>query len=536
MRLLALLVLFSVGAAGQPRPGGESGENIFTQGMMLFVLEDYAGALKQFETLVKIDEKSGAGFYMKSRAESALDQYAQAELSAETAVQLDRSSLYYLQHYATVLEKNHKGKAARDAWSELIRMKPEDANAYYHLLELQAGEGDSDGALKTLELAEKQFGPSEKITRARQQILLRENKVEAALKEGSKITNPEFVLNQAVILVQNGQRKEAIKLLREAVTAHPDLGDAYGLLSELYATERDGQTSRQLVEQVIQNTVFPYSLKVNVLGNHLNAFGADTETLTYVLEKAEALMAAYPGQARAFLYAGDISFRLRKRLDARGYYSKAVALDKNQFEVWLALLQIHYALGDFRQLEKDADAASIYFPNQPAIWFYLGWAQWRNQREDDAEIAFEEVLHLGGDGVMKAGAAAGLAHGDLSKLEVLAGEHPENPYVQYVLAALSTNKEKALALAAGLSAKHPENNPYKLLLARALLSVGKGEEAMKTLDFIPREEADRSTEYFDTRGDAFAALGRSDEAREAWTKALLLDKTNTLIQKKIKQI
>src|SRR5690606_29455579 len=151
-------------------------------------------------------------------------------------------------------------------------------------------------------------------------------------------------------------------------------------------------------------------------------------------------------------------------------------LDKNQFEVWLALLQIHYGLGDFRQLEKDADQASIYFPNQPAIWFYLGWAQWRNQRENDAEIAFEEVLHLGGDGVMKAGAAAGLAHGDLSKLEALAGEHPENPYVQYVLAVISTNKEKALALAAGLSAKHPENNPYKLLLARALLSVGKGEE------------------------------------------------------------
>src|SRR5690606_37450521 len=132
--------------------------------------------------------------------------------------------------------------------------------------------------------------------------------------------------------------------------------------------------------------------------------------------------------------------------------------------------------------------------------------------------------------------AAGLAHGDLSKLEALAGEHPENPYVQYVLAVISTNKEKALALAAGLSAKHPENNPYKLLLARALLSVGKGEEAMKTLDFIPREEADRSAEYFDTRGNALALLGRNDEAREAWNKALLLDKTNTLIQEKIKQI
>lgn len=539
MRLLALLFFFSVGAAAQSRPGPAAGESTFTEGMMLFVLEDYAGALKQFETFVKVNEKSGAGFYMKSRAESALEQNARAELSAATAVSLDRSSVYYLQNYAGILQKNHKNKQAQTAWRDLIRLQPDQMEAYYRLLELQADAGESKEALKTLELAEKQFGASEKITRARQLILLKENKVDAAIKEGSKITNPEFVLNQAAILIGNQQRNEAIKLLESALTAHPDLTDAYGLLSELYAGEKNRAASLQLLDQVLARAAFPYSLKVNVLGNHLRAFGNETADLEPLLEKSLALTAAYPDQARAYLYSGDISFRLGKRVQAREHYTRAITLDKNQFEVWLALLQIHYRLADFTRLEKEADNATVYFPNQPGIWLYLGYAQARNHKADDAEIAFEEAQRLGGDAAVKAGAEAGLLELKNDKsLEALAKTYPDNPYVQYSFATyiLDSQPETAMRVAAALSGNHPENNAYKILFARALLGNRKAEEAMKTLEFIRPEEAELSAAYFDARGDVLSALGRTAEAQEEWKKALQLDKTNKIIQEKIKQI
>ena len=506
---------------------------------MLFVLEDYAGALKQFETFVKVNEKSGAGFYMKSRAESALEQNARAELSAATAVSLDRSSVYYLQNYAGILQKNHKNKQAQTAWRDLIRLQPDQMEAYYRLLELQADAGESKEALKTLELAEKQFGASEKITRARQLILLKENKVEAAIKEGSKITNPEFVLNQAAILIGNRQKNEAIKLLEGALTAHPDLTDAYGLLSELYAGEKNKAAPLQLLDQVLARPAFLYSLKVNVLGNPLRAFGNETADLESLLEKSLALTAAYPDQARACLYCGDISFRLGKRVQAREHYTRAITLDKNQFEVWLALLQIHYRLADFTRLEKEADNATVYFPNQPGIWLYLGYAQARNHKADDAEIAFEEAQRLGGDAAVKTGAEAGLLELKNDKsLEALAKTYPDNPYVQYSFATyiLDSQPETAMRVAAALSGNHPENNAYKILFSRALLGNRKAEEALKTLEFIRPEEAELSAAYFDVKGDVLSALGRTAEAQEEWEKALQLDKTNKIIQEKIKQI
>ena len=536
IRLLVWLVLSTVVAMGQGRPGSVAGEGTFTEGMMLFVLEDYAGALKHFEAVVKLDEKSAAGHYMKSRAELALEQDARAELSAATAVQLEPTGVYYLQNYAVILQKNHKNKAAQNIWSELIRQKPDDAESYYKLLELQADAGESKEALKTLELAEKQFGSSEKITRARQLILLKENKVEAALKEGNKVENPEFLLHQAGILINSNRKKEAIRLLEDGLGTLPDPTDAYGLLSELYAGENDRAALRQLMGNVLQDPVLPYALKVNVLGNSLKALGEETEGLEELLRQSETLTEAYPDQPRAYLYAGDISFRLGKPLAARRYYSRSLEADKNQFEVWVALLQIHYRLADLKQLEKDADRATIYFPNQPVFWFYLGWAQANTGKPEDAELAFEDVVRMGGETAFGVGAKAALANP--AALEALGRAHADNPYVQYlrIRRAGADRAGEVLKLAAELSVTYPANNLYKLLLARTLVAAKKAEEALHALGYILEAEAALTSDYFEIKGDALALQGKDDEAREAWKKALEADKTNATIRKKLNEI
>ena len=45
--------------------------------------------------------------------------------------------------------------------------------------------------------------------------------------------NPEFVLNQAKILINNKREKAAVMLLEGAVNDNPDFVDGFGLLSEL---------------------------------------------------------------------------------------------------------------------------------------------------------------------------------------------------------------------------------------------------------------------------------------------------------------
>jgi predicted Zn-dependent protease len=545
MRLLAFLFFVSLGVYAQPETKKETtGESTFTEGMMLFVLQDYTAALRQFETFIKLDEKSAVGYYMKSRTESALNQNIKAELSAETSVNLDKNGFYYLENYANTLRKNNKNAEAQTAFKNLIKVKPDFIEAYYSLLALQVDAGQSQDALKTLEQAEGQFGSSEKITQAKQTILLKDNKVDAALKEGSKQVagNPEFVLNQAKILINNKREKEAVPLLEGAVNDNPDFVDGFGLLSELYGSQKDLQKSEQLLNKILGNTAFPFSLKANAIGNYLRAFG--NENLDNLLPKVNTLAASHPDQSRAFIYSGDVNYRLNNALAARDSYAKAVSLDKNQFEVWMALAQINYRLGDYKRLEKDAEKATMYFPNHGGLWFYLGLGQLLNGNADDAEISLEEALRFGGNEELKSSVLA--AQSELFRIQknaqksdaALKNVTADNEFKQFfaVKNTLENNPEAAVLTAAKLSERFPQNNVYKMNFAKALLASKKSSEALEALSFIKSEEAEKNFEILETKGDVLSALGKAEEAQAEYRKSLELNKNNKRVQDKLKQL
>lgn len=547
MRLLAFLFFVSLGVIAQPEMKKETaGESTFTEGMMLFVLQDYAGALRQFETFIKLDEKSAVGYYMKSRAESALNQNIKAELSAETSVNLDKNGFYYLENYANALRKNNKNSEAQTAYKNLIKAKPDFIEAYYSLLALQVDAGQSQDALKTLDQAEEQFGSSEKITQAKQTILLKDNKVDAALKEGSKQVagNPEFVLNQAKILVENKRAKEAVVLLENAVSTNPDFVDGFGLLSELYGSQKEALKSDQLLDKILGNAAFPFSLKANAIGNYLRAFGNESKAIENLLPKINTLAANHSDQSRAFIYSADINFRLNNALAARDAYAKAVSLDKNQFEVWMALSQINYRLGDYKRLEKDAENATMYFPNHGGLWFYLGLGQLLNGNADDAEISLEEASRFGGNEELKSSILA--TQSELFRIRkntqksdaALKNVAADNEFRQFfaVKNALENNPESAVLAAAKLSERFPQNNVYKMNLAKALLTAKKSNEALEALNFIKVEEADKSFDILETRGDILSALGKADEAQTEYKKSLELNKNNKRVQDKLKQL
>lgn len=542
MRLLAFLFFVSLGVYAQPEAKKETkGESTFTEGMMLFLLEDYAGALRQFETFVKVDDKSAVGYYMKSRAESALNQNIKAELSAEMSVQLDKSGFYYLENYAKTLRQNSKNTEAQAAYKSLIASKPDFIDAYYALLALQVDAGKSQDALKTLDLAEAQFGPSEKITQAKQTILLKDNKVDAAIKEGNKQVagNPEFVLNQAKILIENKREKEAVLLLEGAVTANPDFVDGFGLLSELYTSQKDIQKSEQLLNKIVETAAFPFSLKANSIGSYLRAFGNESKTVESLLPKLNSLAANYADQSRAFIYLGDVNYRLNNALAARNAYAKAVSLDKNQFEVWMALAQINYKLGDFKRLEKDAESATMYFPNNGVIWFYLGLGQLLNGNTDDAEISLEEAARFGGNESVLAAQSEifRIKKNNQKAAELLKNVKEDNEFRQFfaVKTALEEKPETAVLTSAKLSERFPQNNVYKLNLAKALLAAKKANEALETLSFINSDEINSSFEILETKGDVLTALGKTDEAQLEYKKSLELNKNNRRVQEKLKQ-
>lgn len=515
MRSLALLIFCTFAAYAQTTGSENSGESTYTEGLMHFVLQDYASANKQFAAFLSIQPKSAAGHFMKSRSEQGLEHYAQAEFSAAEAVALEPQNVHYLKQYAQVLTLNHK--SAEDVYRQWMKLSPEEEEPYLRLVEWQSQTGKTNDALKTVEMAEKRFGTSEKLVKAKQILLMKDNKVDAALKVGAQVQDPAYVLEQARLLLTANKVEDAVRLLEKNLS--PEVPGSYVLLSELFQKQGNKAGLGQLLQTVRADESLAYDVKMGVLEQAAKA------NVEGVGEVAEVLISKYPEQGKAYLYAGDFTFKRGELAQARTYYRRAVNQDKNVFEVWQALLEISYKLGDWTALVQDADQASMYFPNQGMVWLYLGLGQLATG--EDASLAFEEAERL--HPALKEVSVWGQALSAKKKPNWT--EQPKEEWGQYLLLQYGESTQK-LGLAAALSARIPDNHVYKYLLANQLLIAGRLEEGLKTLSFVREEDA--QAEYFDLKGELLSKGGKSEEAKQVWMAGAQRFPKNKNLQERIK--
>jgi predicted Zn-dependent protease len=517
MRSLALLIFCTFAAYAQTTGSENTGESTYTEGLMHFVLQDYANANKQFSAFLSIQPKSAPGYFMKSRSELGLEQYAKAEFSAAEAVSLDPVNVYYLQHYAETLKLNHK--SPEEVYRKWIKLQSDQEEPYLRLLEVQTQAGKNAEALKTVELAEKNFGISEKLVKAKQILLMKENKLEAAIKEGTKLASPDLVLEQARLLLNANKVNEAVGLLEGNLST--EVPGTYILLSELYLRQGNRAALGDLLQRVSRNEALAYDSKIGVLEQ------AARGGVELVGEAAEHLLSEYPEQGKASLYAGDYRFRKGELIKARDHYKNAVKQDKNLYEVWLALLEISYKLGDWDALLRDADQASMYFPNQGMVWLYFGLAQL--EMGDDAGISFEESERL--LPALKVVSVWG-QHVSAKKKPDWTSE-PKDEWGQYLVLKYGESAQK-LNLAAALSARIPNNHVYKYLLAEQLLKVGRVEDGLQALSFVPEVEA--LGKYYEVKGDLLAKSGKREEAKQTWAAGAQRYPKNKQLQERIKSM
>ncbi len=103
---------------------------------------------------------------------------------AEKALKLDNSNKYYYNMVAGLYEKNKQYSQAVKIYQDLVKMMPDEPDAYFDLAAAYLYQEKYDDAVKTYDRVEKIIGLNEEVSRQKQQIYLRMNKVDAAIAEG----------------------------------------------------------------------------------------------------------------------------------------------------------------------------------------------------------------------------------------------------------------------------------------------------------------------------------------------------------------
>jgi len=68
--------------------------------------------------------------------------------------------------------------------------------------------------------------------------------------------------------------------------------------------------------------------------------------------------------------------------------------NKSDFELWEQLFQIEIELDKFTELKAHTDEALTYFPNQPVIYYFSGFAELQNHKYEQAVVQLENSLSV----------------------------------------------------------------------------------------------------------------------------------------------
>ena len=354
----------------------EMSEALFVDGVKYVLLEDYNKALERLLKAYALSPENAAISFKIAEANLLSGNLRDATNYAEAAVRLEPKNAYYYLLLAQIQGSQKLFEAAARTYATLIKVVPNSGNYLFNLADLYLAQGKLPEALTALDQAEQQFGQVDEVSFKKQQIYLKQNKLDLAIAEGRKLiaANPEeprYVLALAEMYAANNHLPEAMEVARQALKLDPDNPQAHLVLADAYRQQKQPADSEREIKLAFQSPALDIDDKVRILVGYIKQLPNPALTQT-VLDLAAATVKAHPREAKAFAVAGDIQTITEHKREARDNYLKALRLDNSKFQIWQQVVLIDAELSQTDSLLNHTDRALELFPNQASLWFYNG--------------------------------------------------------------------------------------------------------------------------------------------------------------------
>jgi tetratricopeptide (TPR) repeat protein len=520
----------------------------FNQGMKYFLIEDYSKAVSEFKLNIATYGVSEAAYFMLSKAEKQQNNFESALINAKEAVKLNETNYFYQELKYSLEDKLKRYEDAVKTLKILIKLKPQIRSNHLALTKTYLYLEEPSAAVKSLKDLEDDFGIDDSSTSLKQEILLRQNKLKAALKEGEKMNkiDPDYAAKQAGLLIEAKKYKEAQDYIEKSIEGIPLKPELYTMLSDLYANNNNLSGLKKLFAQVASVDGLPVSAKMAVLGNFFAIAKHIPDAEVDINNMVQKLLLTYPSESKLYVYQGDMLIKSSKIIDAKTAYLKAVKLDPGLFEAWLAVVELDLKMGSFDEMKVHTEMALEYFPNQAYFWYHSGFALMQKKEKEDALIAFEEAAKLSSKNkelLLNINANMANIYSDLgqnTKAQTLyEGNLKQSPFheqTQYdftVFLLKIKDYSKAKIVSTALSEKYPNTALNHDLRALSLLGLGNASEALilieKTIATLPHPK------LWETLGDILTSLNKTQEAKAAYQTSKEKGWSSESLSKKINQ-
>ncbi len=510
---------------------------LFIEANTLYLQEKKTEAIALLKELLGLDSKNHAALYQVGKINNELQNFGEGMKYCKSALDLNPENYWYYAELVIAYQGAREMGKALEVQSALVKKFPSDKNGLYDLAQLYILNKDFPRAIETYAQLEKQTGANEEITFRMHQLYVYTNQPDKAMAEIDKLIteNPyETRYHQAKydLLLMMQKPEEGKAMLENLLERNPN--DAFALLSlaDYYKAKGNMPKSDEYLERAFANPEVELETKVKILSGMYPHAESEPAVLARMERMSASLQQLYPKSAVVMGIRGDVLQAGGKADSAKVYYRKSLAIDPTNEKVWQELLLVSSDSGDWKQMQKDAEKALEYFPNQLLFLYFFGSASSQNEDFEEAIYSFEKIKKSGTDNkdiLLQAYLGLGECYQkeeQFSKsdenFEAALRLSPGNPLVlnnyAYFLSLRNERLEDASKMVQQALQKEPGNGAYQDTYGWILYLQGnyKGAE-----EWIGKSVSNNGgAEVLEHYGDVQAKLGDMAKAKDFWQKAL----------------
>jgi tetratricopeptide (TPR) repeat protein len=372
------------GIPGLPNKNVQT-EALYVDAVKARMLNDSKQEEELLREVIKSKPEMAAPYYDLARLNMKQKNLDKAEQNIKKAIDLDKSNVWYQSLYAEILEAQNKPEQAAALYSTLGKNQKYNKDYLFNAARLYEKAGKYTEAIDLLDQLIQRIGNEEMLLLQKEQIHLRKNDLEGAVKVAEKLIelNPKegrYLANLADLYNNNGKPEKAMEIYQKALKDFPnDPSIQYGIAS-YYKKKNDTAKYQEYIRKAILNQDFDDETQTTLLFSYLQELSSDSNQRKESVEITRQLAEQHPESPQILSLYAEILLESGEQGKAVEQFKKALNIDPSNFNVWQRLMFAYTDRKDADSLIKYSEKAMRFFPNQ-AMVHYLNGIGYSNKKD-----------------------------------------------------------------------------------------------------------------------------------------------------------
>ena len=474
----------------------------------------------------------------------------------ERAATLDPENSSYIEKLGQLYVSQKDYPNAINAYEKLYALNKARVDVLQILYQLYGSQNEFQQMINVLNRIEVLEGSSEQISLSKMQIYEQMGEKRKEYDElKSLVDSHPLDLNYKVMfgnwLLQNGKKKEAVKLYRNVLKEEPTNALAKLSLLDYYRTIGDQATVDVITQELLQSPKTEKETKIallrQVISSNQQANVSDSAEVMKLF--SQALSVPQTDADILMMKAAYMSLKKMPKAEINRVYEQAIDVEPDNSRARIALIQNIWDIGDYDKVIAICRPAQEYNPEEMVFYYFQGMAQYQKHENDAALQTFRKGVSqikadsnpdvvsdfyaLMGEILHEKGRLAESFQAYDSCLQWKPDNIAAMNNYAYYLSEANKDLPKAEQLSYKTIKAEPNNSTFLDTYAWILFQQKRYEEAKIYIDQAIRSDSTLTGVVKEHAGDIYAMTGDIDKALEFWQQSLKGGNQSAVLKKKI---